>query len=205
MSNKKQSIVTASNCASIIIGDTLTNLSNKLIERNDNDMYLASLVKAFIEVHNTIPEFSYSFVKSLVKKSDIKELTNIDSCISAMKNKACKTINVHCDELKVELTKISKVIANNSSFLELTKSIAIKIKQLLESLSEVCSGRMLENTGLKMIIERHKRQFVKCSKVFSSTLKEYFRNENALPVYTATSSLYEETDKIMKCAIKILD
>lgn len=53
------------------------------------------------------------------------------------------------------------------------REIASAIKKLLDAVSEV-SGYIPGTTG-KQALEQRKREFVKYSKRFSNTLKEYFK------------------------------
>lgn len=61
----------------------------------------------------------------------------------------------------------------NLFFLYFSREIASAIKKLLDAVSEV-SAYIPGPTG-KQVLEQRKREFVKYSKRFSNTLKEYFK------------------------------
>lgn len=75
--------------------------------------------------------------------------------------------------LKKILSRIPDEITDRKTFLETIKEIASAIKKLLDAVNEV-NGFIPGPTG-KQVLEQRKREFVKYSKRFSNTLKEYFK------------------------------
>lgn len=49
------------------------------------------------------------------------------------------------------------------------------------------------------MIEKRKREFVRYSKQFSNTLKEYFRDQNASQVFMASNLLIFQTIQLIRC------
>lgn len=75
--------------------------------------------------------------------------------------------------LKKILSRIPDEITDRKTFLETIKEIASAIKKLLDAVNEV-NGYIPGPAG-KQALEQRKREFVKYSKRFSNTLKEYFK------------------------------
>jgi programmed cell death protein 10 len=66
------------------------------------------------------------------------------------------------------------IILNHEQYFDLCREIASAIKKLLDSVNDI-SGYIPGTTG-KHALEQRKREFVKYSKRFSNTLKEFFRD-----------------------------
>lgn len=61
----------------------------------------------------------------------------------------------------------------NRLFIFLRREIASAIKKLLDAVNEVVG--FIPGTSGKQAVEQRKKEFVKYSKKFSTTLKEYFK------------------------------
>jgi len=205
MASNVSFIRSSSKCFSTIIDDALKYLPNTTngIKIKEMDMHLLS--KAFSVVQSTIPSFSNDFIKGLVQKTGFPELQNIDTSLSEIQPLVYQAIKNKCNALQLNLTKLSISITNNHEFLEIIKDIALDIKTVLASLTELSSSQILHGNLYKMKIETQRRQFVKCSKQFSSTLKEYFRNGDSKVVFRAAKSLDSQTDEVMTTVREIFD
>jgi len=98
-------------------------------------------------------------------------------------------------QLKRILSRIPDEIVDRKTFLETIKEIASTIKKVLDSVAGVSA--LVLNPNARTLLEQRKREFVKYSKRFSTTLKEYFRDGVENPVYTSALYLINQTNLIM--------
>ena len=82
-------------------------------------------------------------------------------------------LNRKSANLKKILSRIPDEITDRKTFLETIKEIASAIKKLLDAVNEV--SVYIPGAQGKHALEQRKREFVKYSKKFSNTLKEYFK------------------------------
>lgn len=86
---------------------------------------------------------------------------------------------------------ILKIDIQNFSYRE----IASAIKKLLDAVNEVVS--FIPGSSGKQAVELRKKEFVKYSKKFSTTLKEFFKEGQAEAVFLSSLSLVHVTNQIM--------
>jgi len=103
------------------------------------------------------------------------------------------------NELKRILGKIPEEIQDRSKFLQTIKDIAQAIKELLDSVNQVLKtyqdqGRIKE---YRKTLEQNKREFVKYSKSFSDTLKQYFKDLKQNSVFLSANCLINQTNNIL--------
>ena len=103
------------------------------------------------------------------------------------------------NELKKILGKIPEEIQDRSKFLQTIKDIAQAIKELLDSVNQVLKtyqdqGRIKE---YRKTLEQNKREFVKYSKSFSDTLKQYFKDLKQNSVFLSANCLINQTNNIL--------
>jgi len=98
-------------------------------------------------------------------------------------------------QLKRILSRIPDEIIDRKTFLETIKEIASTIKKVLDSVAGV--SVLVANPNARALLEQRKREFVKYSKRFSTTLKEYFRDGLEGPVYSSALYLINQTNLIM--------
>ncbi|GLV38805.1 Cerebral cavernous malformation 3 [Carabus blaptoides fortunei] len=108
---------------------------------------------------------------------------------------AFQELNKKSAALKRILSRIPDEIMDRKTFLETIKEIASAIKKLLDAVNEV-AGFIPGSTG-KQALEQRKREFVKYSKRFSNTLKEYFKEGQANSVFISALYLIHQTNMIM--------
>lgn len=108
---------------------------------------------------------------------------------------AFQELNKKSGALKRILSRIPDEITDRKTFLETIKEIASAIKKLLDAVNEV-AGFIPGSTG-KQALEQRKREFVKYSKRFSNTLKEYFKEGQANSVFISALYLIHQTNMIM--------
>ena len=85
-------------------------------------------------------------------------------------------LNKKCFALKKILSRIPDEISQRPVFLETIKEIASAIKKLLDCVNEITSTTsMISSPSDRQSVENRKREFIRYSKRFSNTLKEFFR------------------------------
>lgn len=84
-----------------------------------------------------------------------------------------KDLNNRAKQLKLILSRIPDEINDRKAFLETIKEIAAAIKKKLDAVNTVFE--VMQSQEIKQVLDLRKREFVKYSKLFSNTLKQYFR------------------------------
>lgn len=110
---------------------------------------------------------------------------------------AFQELNKKSAALKKILCRIPDEITDRQTFLETIKEIASAIKKLLDAVNEV-TGFIPGSEG-KQQLEQRKRDFVRYSKRFSNTLKEFFREGEPNAVFVSSLYLIHQTNKIVVC------
>ncbi|KAK8390129.1 hypothetical protein O3P69_012991 [Scylla paramamosain] len=108
---------------------------------------------------------------------------------------AFQELNRKSANLKRILSRIPDEITDRKTFLETIKQIASAIKKLLDAVTEV--SQFIPGMQGKQALEHRKRDFVKHSKKFSNTLKEYFKEGQANAVFVSATFLIHQTNLIM--------
>ena len=97
-------------------------------------------------------------------------------------------LNRKSANLKKILSRIPDEITDRKTFLETIKEIASAIKKLLDAVNEVSA--YIPGAQGKHALEQRKREFVKYSKKFSNTLKEYFKvNHSTITSHLGSDSI----------------
>lgn len=98
--------------------------------------------------------------------------------------------------LKKILSRIPDEINDRKTFLETIKEIASAIKKLLDAVNEVST--YIPSVSGRQALEQRKREFVKYSKRFSNTLKDFFREGQAQAVFVSAIYLIHQTNLILQ-------
>ncbi|XP_023233057.1 programmed cell death protein 10-like [Centruroides sculpturatus] len=138
-------------------------------------------------------ELSVNMAESLLKLQGSIPDTNEYKC--SRPEDSFQELNRKSSSLKKILSRIPDEINDRKTFLETIKEIASAIKKLLDAVNEV-SGYIPSPTG-KQALEQRKREFVKYSKRFSNTLKDFFREGQAQSVFVSAIYLIHQTNLIM--------
>merc|ERR1712071_545250 len=186
----------------ILVGPSLVNLEKQ-------DPHAAQLLKtAFTNAEADNPGLCHNFVLGLVKKADLK--VNLKSLLrvqGSTSDQESSDFRINRSEesfqelvkksvsLKRILSRIPDEIGDRKAFLETIKEIASAIKKLLDAVNEV-AGFITFASG-KQRLEQRKREFVKYSKRFSTTLKEYFRDGQANSVFMSALCLIQQSNLII--------
>ncbi|CAB3360079.1 Hypothetical predicted protein [Cloeon dipterum] len=154
------------------------------------------------------PGFTYNLVKGIMRRGDFS--VNMNESILRLQGASTETdveyrlsrsedsfqeLNKKSASLKKILSRIPDEITDRKTFLETIKEIASAIKKLLDAVNEVAS--YLPGPAAKQALEQRKREFVKFSKRFSNTLKEYFKEGDANSVFVSALYLIHQTNMIM--------
>lgn len=100
-------------------------------------------------------------------------------------------------KLRKILSRIPDEMSDRRKFLETIKEIASCIKKLLDATNALLA---LVPPTAKPRVEQRKREFVKFSKRFSNTLKEYFKGDTRNLVFVSANQLINQTGLIVKVA-----
>jgi len=177
------------------------------LERKDAAAAQA-LRNAFTKVEGTHPGFAFDLMQGLVKKAD--QSVNMSESVlrlqgsvpdseeyrSSRPEEVFQELNRKALTLKKILSRIPDEIHDRKTFLETIKEIASAIKKLLDVVNEV-SGHMHTPSG-RQALEQRKREFVKYSKRFSNTLKDFFKEGQANAVFVSATYLIYQTNVIMQ-------
>ncbi|XP_044750494.1 programmed cell death protein 10 [Coccinella septempunctata] len=168
-----------------------------------------TLRSALTKAEASYPGITYDLVVGIMKKGDIA--VNMNESILRLQGGVSETdvveyrlsrsedafqeLNKKSASLKRILSRIPDEITDRKTFLETIKEIASAIKKLLDAVNEI-SGFIPGSTG-KQALEQRKREFVKFSKRFSNTLKEYFKEGHANAVFVSALYLIHQTNMII--------
>lgn len=81
------------------------------------------------------------------------------------------------------------------------REIASAIKKLLDAVNEVVG--FIPGTSGKQAVKQRKKEFVKYSKKFSTTLKEYFKEGQADAVFVRAMFLVHVTNQVFYTNFKL--
>ncbi|XP_031616904.1 programmed cell death protein 10 [Contarinia nasturtii] len=168
-----------------------------------------TLRAALTKAEQAHPGLSYDIVMGILKKGDLN--VNLNESILRLQGNASESdlveyrlnrsedafqeLNKKSASLKRILSRIPDEISDRKTFLETIKEIASAIKKLLDAVNEVVG--FIPGTSGKQAVEQRKKEFVKYSKKFSTTLKEYFKEGQANAVFISALYLIHQTNQIM--------
>lgn len=181
-----------------------------LVQLEKRDLYASQQIRAALtKSEQLFPGFSHELIKGIILKSNLN--VNINECClklqsslndaSDLEYKLNRTedsfqeLNRKSVALKRILSRIPDEISDRRTFLETIKEIASAIKKLLDAVNEVVS--FIPGIAGKQAVEQRKKEFVKYSKKFSTTLKEFFKEGRADDVYLSALCLVNATNQIM--------
>ncbi|CAH3024674.1 unnamed protein product [Porites evermanni] len=189
--------------------ETIVKPALRELEPSFDAQAVEKLRAAFTKAEKDIPGVTQQIVGEILKSASLSVNMNEILLLSASNNSEDYTFDVKepeftalskkAKDLKAILSKIPAEISNRQKFLQTIKDIATAIKDLLDAVNEVfknCQsvGKMLQ---YKEGLERNKKEFVKYSKNFSDTLKQYFKDQRAEAVYISANKLINQTNHIL--------
>ncbi|VEN52551.1 unnamed protein product [Callosobruchus maculatus] len=168
-----------------------------------------TLRSALTKAEASHPGLTYDLVIGILRKGDLtvdmnESILRLQGAVSdtdaveyrlSRSEDAFQELNRKSAALKRILSRIPDEITDRKPFLETIKEIASAIKKLLDAVNEV-SAFIPGSTG-KQSLEQRKREFVKYSKRFSNTLKEYFKEGHANSVFVSALYLIHQTNMII--------
>jgi len=187
----------------VLIRPILSNLERQDVAASQ------TLRAAMSKVESSHPGFSYDLVMGLVRRADLSvnmnesvlrlqgSVTDQDSVEyrSSRTEEPFQELNRKSANLKKILSRIPDEITDRKTFLETIKEIASAIKKLLDAVNEVSA--YIPGAQGKQALEQRKREFVKYSKRFSNTLKEYFKEGQPTTVFLSATYLIHQTNMVM--------
>ena len=185
------------------------------------------LLKALGKCEHRRPGFLLEFITEILATRNIismnmtEALLRMQSQIPEFEEQRCRRqeepfqeLNRRTFALKKILSRIPDVLYDRQVFLETIRKIASAIKKLLDCVNDITgsngssssssssSGGFIQTYQDKRSIEQRKREFIKDSKNFSQTLKEYFKHGDSSSVLQSAAQLILATNAIQK-TIKI--
>uniref|UniRef100_A0A915K6J9 Programmed cell death protein 10 n=1 Tax=Romanomermis culicivorax TaxID=13658 RepID=A0A915K6J9_ROMCU len=161
------------------------------------------------------PGFLFEFLKRLASKCDIR--LNFQECMLRMQatlpaedfsigdaysnrngvDPLYQELSYRAVNLRKVLSRIPDEMSDRRTFLETIKEIASCIKKLLDAANTLIQT-LPERSSQSAALEQRKREFVKYSKRFSNTLKDYFKGEDPVTVYANANQLIYQTSLMIK-------
>ncbi|KAH3804009.1 programmed cell death protein 10-like [Dreissena polymorpha] len=185
-----------------------------LFERLEKKDLAASqtLRAAFTKVDSQLPGFTFDFASGLLRKADLHDKLDVSETLLKLggstesedlritrPENTFQELSRCAATLKKILSRIPEQIYDRKQFLETIKEIASAIKLLLDAVNRVISEVPTSENGSKQILEDRKREFVRYSKKFSNTLKEFFRDTNQNHnVFLSANYLTYQTNVILR-------
>ncbi|KAK7576019.1 hypothetical protein V9T40_012305 [Parthenolecanium corni] len=181
-----------------------------LSQLEKRDVSASQTLRAALSKAETVhPGFAYDLVLGIMRRGDLN--VNMNESILRLQGAASESdaieyrlsrsedafqeLNRKSASLKKILSRIPDEITDRKTFLETIKEIASAIKKLLDAVNEI-SG-FIPGPNNKQVLEQRKREFVKFSKRFSNTLKDYFKEGQANAVFVSALFLIHQTNMIM--------
>ncbi|XP_075146840.1 programmed cell death protein 10 Ccm3 [Haematobia irritans] len=168
-----------------------------------------SIRSSILKTEQNNPGFCYDLIVAIVRKAELN--VNLNESVLRLQGNLPETdlneyrltrteepfqeLNRKSVALKVILGRIPDEIQDRRTFLETIKEIASAIKKLLDVVNEI--GNFIPGVTGKQAVEQRKKEFVKYSKKFSTTLKEYFKEGQPNAVFISALYLIRQTNQIM--------
>ncbi|EFN82915.1 programmed cell death protein 10 [Harpegnathos saltator] len=187
----------------VILRPILTKLERQ------NVMAAQTLRAALSKAENSHPGITHDLILGIIRRAELNLDMNesvlrlqgaasdydVVEYRSARSEDAFQELNRKSTSLKRILSRIPDEITDRKTFLETIKEIASAIKKLLDAVNEVTA--FIPGSAGKQALDQRKREFVKYSKRFSNTLKEYFKEGQANAVFVSALYLIHQTNMIM--------
>lgn len=164
------------------------------------------LKDAFTKTEKQVPGFTQEFLNGLLQKEAPGEINFTESLLRMsgrdspefalqQQEPEFKRLSDRARLLKQILSRIPDEMHDRPRFLQTIKDIASAIKDLLDAVNEVFK-RYSSRTNRRSL-DAQKKEFVKCSKSFSDTLKIYFRDGQEARVFASANRLIQQANAIL--------
>lgn len=175
-----------------------------------------TLRSAFYKVESHHPGFTYDLINGILTKAEVQNRVDMTECLLRLEGTNTSTefqimrteeplqvLNERAFSLKKILSRIPDEISDRKRFLETIKDIASAIRLLLDSVNNVFP--YIDGPQYKQAVETRKRDFVRYSRNFSNTLKEFFKYNEKQFVFLSADHLVNQTNLLMKTVKEALD
>jgi len=178
---------------------------DELLKTTDANV-VQSLKDVFAETEKKVPGFTQELLGGIVQKESSNGI-NFTKSLLRMAGEDSEEYKLRTDLqelrrlsyqakfLKTILARIPDEMNNRPRFLQTIKDIASAIKDLLTAVNE--AFKKFHTRENKRPLEQQKKEFVRCSKAFSDTLKSYFRDGSEVPVFASANKLIHQTNSIL--------
>jgi len=189
---------------SLILPNIIYPVLEKM-EKNDNLQEARAVLRdAFSQIDDN-PNLTYELLVEILKLFNknvnmnelilrAEEFSSDDNLL--IKRSEFRELNLRAKQLKKILSRIPDEINDRKAFLETIKEIASAIKKKLDAVNAIFE--VIPSQEVKQLLDLRKREFVKYSKLFSNTLKQYFRQGQPDEVFCAANCLISQTNLILK-------
>eukprot|EP00914_Ancora_sagittata_P010124 GHVO01019483.1.p1 GENE.GHVO01019483.1~~GHVO01019483.1.p1 ORF type:complete len:209 (-),score=41.28 GHVO01019483.1:483-1109(-) len=187
----------------VVVGPILEKLEQR-------DMAAAQTLRAaFYKVEAEHPGFAYDIIKGVLQHAEIANRVDMTESLLRLEGinnstefqvtrseEQFRYLNERAMSLKKILSRIPDEIYDRKKFLETIKEIASAIRQLLDAVNNIFS--FIDDPSHKQALEQRKREFVRYSRRFSNTLKEFFKDSGKQYVFQSANHLINQSHLIMK-------
>lgn len=195
-----------------IVQPALMGLSNEGKSHRELRSSLDELINAFKVAEECIPGISQEVLAGILRADGYSMNINeiLLRCSNTVSNGKLNfqieraepefvKLEKKANELKSILGKIPDDIKDRTNFLQTIKDIASAIKELLDSVNQVLKTYQDQSRikEYRKTLEQNKREFVKFSKSFSDTLKQYFKDQKQNSVFYSANCLINQTNNIL--------
>ncbi|XP_003737072.1 programmed cell death protein 10 [Galendromus occidentalis] len=180
------------------------------LERKENAA-AQILQTSLLRTEKNSPGFLLDLVRTLMRETRTEEQINLTEQVLRLQGsladsepdirinrpeEAFQELNRRVVYLKKVLSRVPEQIGDRQSFLDTIKDIASAIKKLLDAVNGITTS----SPHRKHALEQRRREFVKYSKRFSNTLKEYFKEGEVEPVFLSGLYLIYQANQIIYSA-----
>ncbi|RWS31059.1 programmed cell death protein 10-like isoform X2 [Leptotrombidium deliense] len=190
--------------ANLILPILIKPILQKLERYNPHSAH--TLRSAIAKAETTSPGLMFELVLSILRRADIT--VNVTESLLRLQGNSpefeeyrirrgeepFQDLNKKSVALRKILARIPDEINDRKTFLETIKEIASAIKKLLDCVNEISNYSLTSSD--KQVLENRKRDFIKYSKRFSTTLKEYFREGQSATVFMSAAHLIYQINLI---------
>lgn len=164
------------------------------------------LKEAFINTEKDVPGFTQEFLNGVINKEAPSQINFTKSLLRMAKQDSSVydnnrtgnefvRLSTRAQRLKNILSRIPDEMQDRPRFLQTIKDIASAIKELLDAVNEVF--KLHTRRENRKMLDSEKKEFVKCSKNFSDTLKTYFKDGQEIRVFASAIRLIQQANTIL--------
>ncbi|KAH9425494.1 Programmed cell death protein 10, partial [Dermatophagoides pteronyssinus] len=152
------------------------------------------LLHSLANAEHCQPGFLQQFCQMILSMNNIDSINMIESLLRLQANipeadeQRCRRTEQpfqnlnHCTiQLKRIVAQIPNVIYNRQLFLDTIRKIAAAIKELLDCIYQINSNGFIVNIKDRRLLDNCRREFIRDSKQFSQSLKDYIKNGDEKP------------------------